>query len=132
MFGAGIPPAVPAVAGNGPERVVVLGILVLVTACLTIAMLIRRRGERAKVTRLVQRPEAGKQPDDSHEVGRATASGSGESRIGQRGSTRGLTTQPDTSVSLSALGRPGSSLAERGSTTLVPCLEETPETEIDS
>jgi hypothetical protein len=29
MFGAGIPPAVPAVAGNGPEGLVVLGILVV-------------------------------------------------------------------------------------------------------
>jgi hypothetical protein len=57
MFGAGIPPAVPDVAGNGPEGLVVLGILVLVTACVAIAVLIRRRGERAKVTELVQRPE---------------------------------------------------------------------------
>ena len=60
MFGAGIPPAVPEVAGSGPEGLVVLGILVLVTACVAIAVLIRRRGKRAKVTRLVQHQEGRK------------------------------------------------------------------------
>jgi hypothetical protein len=60
MFGAGIPPAVPAVAENGPEGLVVLGILVLVAACVAIVMLIRRRGESAKVTKLVQRPQGQK------------------------------------------------------------------------
>jgi hypothetical protein len=57
MFGAGIPPAVPAVAENGLEGLVVLGILVLAAACVAIVMLIRRRGESAKVTKLVQRPQ---------------------------------------------------------------------------
>lgn len=57
MFGAGIPPAVPDVAGNGPEGLIVLSILVLVAACAAIAVLIHRRGERAKVTTLALRPE---------------------------------------------------------------------------
>lgn len=60
MFGAGIPPAVPVVAENGPEALVVLGILGLLAACVAVVTLIRRRGESAKVTRLVQRPHGQK------------------------------------------------------------------------
>jgi hypothetical protein len=60
MFGAGIPPAVPAVAENGPEALVVLGILGLVAACVVIVTLFRRRSERATVTTLEQRPQGRK------------------------------------------------------------------------